>query len=115
MKIIKLLLFAYFILPASQLLAQTSKGVIPFYFVSEIVIDSKGNLFVTGGNNKIIKFTPDGKGLDFAGSPRGYTGVKDGKGTEAMFAATRFICRRLYLDKKSYPRWLCYYDLWKFQ
>jgi tetratricopeptide (TPR) repeat protein len=89
MKLTKLFLFAYFILPGSKLVAQTGKGVIAFYFVSEIAIDSKGNLFVTGANNKIIKFTPDGKGQDFAGSPHGYSSLKDGRGTDAMFNATR--------------------------
>lgn len=60
-----------------------------FYFPSEIVIDSKGNLFVTGKNNKIIEISPDGKPRDFAGSPRGATALKDGTGTAALFNATR--------------------------
>lgn len=60
-----------------------------FYFPSEIVIDSKGNLYITGKNNKIIQISPDGKPYDFAGSPRGAATLKDGKGTGACFNATR--------------------------
>src|SRR4249919_2541301 len=82
----KLLLLVYGLSLLNILTAQTvGKG---FYFPSEIVIDSKGNLYVTGKNNKIIQISPDGKPRDFAGSPRGGTSLKDGKGTGALFNAT---------------------------
>jgi hypothetical protein len=61
------------------------KAVNAFYYASEIVIDSKGNLFVSGKNNKIIKIAPDGSAYHFAGHPKGYTQSRDGKGAEAMF------------------------------
>jgi NHL repeat len=50
-----------------------------------IVADSKGNLFVTGRNNKIIKITADGKAGLFAGGAR--LG-KDGKANQAGFTDT---------------------------
>ena len=62
------------------------KAVNAFYYASGIVVDSKGNLFVTGKNNKIIKITPDGSAFHFPGHPKGYTQNKDGKGTGATFA-----------------------------
>lgn len=61
-----------------NLYAQTQKLNTAFYFSSGIVVDSKGNAFVTGKNNKIIKITPDGRASHFAGSPRGFTGTEDG-------------------------------------
>ena len=70
---------AYFNVNAQQ------KAVNAFYHASEIAIDSKGNLFVSGKNNKIIKIVPDCAAYHFAGHPKGYTNSKDGKGAEAMF------------------------------
>jgi Flp pilus assembly protein TadD/sugar lactone lactonase YvrE len=74
-----LIVFIHFNLHAQQ------KAVNAFYHASEIVVDSKGNVFVSGKNNKIIKITPDGAAYHFAGHPKGYTNSKDGKGAEAMF------------------------------
>jgi DNA-binding beta-propeller fold protein YncE/Flp pilus assembly protein TadD len=74
-----LIVLFYFNLHAQQ------KAVNAFYHASEIVVDSRGNLFVSGKNNKIIKITPDGAAYHFAGHPKGYTNSKDGKGAEAMF------------------------------
>ncbi|MGZ5189644.1 MAG: NHL domain-containing protein [Flavisolibacter sp.] len=62
-----------------------------FYFASEIAADSRGNLFVIGKGNRIIKITPDGSAYHFAGHPKGFTQSKDGKGAEAMFAGTAGI------------------------
>lgn len=59
-----------------------------FYYASSLVVDSKGNVFVSGKNNNIIKITPDGKATSFAGSIRGGTGHKDGLGPAAMFNET---------------------------
>ena len=67
-----------FNLSGFNLYAQTQKLNTAFYFSSGIVVDSKGNAFVTGKNNKIIKITPDGRASHFAGSPRGFTGTEDG-------------------------------------
>jgi uncharacterized protein YjiK len=61
-----------------ELNAQTPKLNNAFYFSSGIAVDSKGNVFVAGKNNKIIKITPDGKASHFAGSPYGFTGNEDG-------------------------------------
>lgn len=58
--------------------AQTPKLNNAFYFSSGLAVDSKGNVFVAGKNNKIIKITPDGKASHFAGSPYGFTGNEDG-------------------------------------
>ncbi len=58
--------------------AQTQKLNTAFYFSSGIVVDSRGNAFVTGKNNKIIKITTDGRASHFAGSPHGFTGNEDG-------------------------------------
>jgi tetratricopeptide (TPR) repeat protein/sugar lactone lactonase YvrE len=85
--------FFYFLLLITLLfnnrLSAQTKAVNAFYYASEIVIDSKGNLFVSGKNNKIIKITPDGIAYHFAGHPKGYTQSKDGKGAEAMFSAVK--------------------------
>jgi len=83
----KLLLLVCGLLLLNDLTAQTVGN--GFYFPSEIVIDSKENLYVTGKNNKIIQISPDGKARDFAGSPRGAAALKDGTGTGALFNATR--------------------------
>ena len=58
--------------------AQTQKLNTAFYFSSGIVVDSRGNAFIAGKNNKIIKITTDGRASHFAGSPRGFTGTADG-------------------------------------
>lgn len=59
-----------------------------FYFSSGIVVDSKGNVFVTGGNHKVIKITPPGKAELFAGGGRN---DKDGQGKNAGFNNTNGI------------------------
>ncbi len=61
--------------------AQIPKLNNAFNFSSGIVIDSKGNAFVTGKNNRIIKITPQGKAELFAGGGNN----KDGKGKAASF------------------------------
>ncbi|HLG40049.1 MAG TPA: hypothetical protein VI461_10285 [Chitinophagaceae bacterium] len=68
--------------------AQTPKLNNAFNASFGIVIDSKGNAFVTGRNNKIIKITPSGKAELFAGGGRH---GKDGKGKEAGFNDTKGI------------------------
>ncbi len=76
------------LLSASCLYAQERKLNNAFYFSMDIVVDSKGNAFVTGKNNKIIKITPEGKASCFAGSISGFTGDKDGLGNIARFSST---------------------------
>ena len=71
-----------------QVNAQTSKLTGAFAASFGIVADSKGNLFVTGQNNKIIKVTPQGKAELFAGGGRNN---KDGIGKEAGFYGTKGI------------------------
>ena len=71
-----------FILFHFQLGAQVPKLNNAFYYSSGIVVDSKGNAFVTGKNNRIIKISPEGKAELFAGDR---TSHKDGKGKDASF------------------------------
>ena len=61
------LVFIIFILLGIKLYAQLPKLNNAFYKSSGIVVDSKGNAFVTGGNHRIIKITPEGKAELFAG------------------------------------------------
>ncbi len=65
--------------------AQSPKLNTAFYFSSGIVMDSKGNAFVTGKNNKVIKITAEGKAELFAGGGRNN---KDGLGKNAGFFNT---------------------------
>lgn len=83
-------LFSFVVLAVSffTLKAQTPKLTGAFAASSDIVIDSKGNAFVTGNNNKIIKINPAGKAELFAGGGRNY---KDGKGNAAGFYSTEGI------------------------
>lgn len=71
-----------------QVFAQPPKLTGAFSASFGIVADSKGNLFVTGRNSKIIKISPQGKAELFAGG--GKMG-KDGKGTGAGFNNTEGI------------------------
>jgi sugar lactone lactonase YvrE len=88
----KIFLFGFMFLPTIlsgiQGVAQTPKLNNAFYFSSGIVIDSKGNVFVTGGNHKVIKITPPGKAELFAGGGRN---DKDGQGKNAGFNNTNGI------------------------
>ena len=68
--------------------AQNAKLNTAFYFSNGIVMDSQGNAFVTGKNNKIIKINPQGKAMLFAGGGRNN---KDGLGKEASFSNTTGI------------------------
>lgn len=68
--------------------AQSAKLTGAFAASRGIVVDSKGNLFVTGQNNNIIKISPEGKAELFAGGGRNR---KDGKGKEARFNNTNGI------------------------
>lgn len=90
MKKIFLFRFVFIItlLWGSKLYAQTPNLYNAFYFSSGIVIDSKGNAFVTGGNHKVIKITPQGKAELFAGGGRN---DKDGIGNNAGFNNTNGI------------------------
>jgi len=54
------LVFIIFILLGIKLYAQLPKLNNAFYYSSGIVVDSKGNAFVTGKNNRIIKITREG-------------------------------------------------------
>ncbi len=83
-KISSSLLFT-FTLSGINLFAQTPKLNNAFNKSSGIVADRKGNIFVTGNNNKIIKISPQGKTELFAGGSRN---AKDGKGQEAGFSGT---------------------------
>ena len=56
-------------------LAQTPKLSNAFYFSSGIVVDSKGNAFVTGKNSRIIKISPQGKAELFAGGGNKKDGI----------------------------------------
>lgn len=69
-------------------IAQSPKLTGAFAASFGIVADSKGNLFVTGRNNKIIMIDPAGKASLFAGGARM---GKDGKGTGAGFNDTKGI------------------------
>ena len=62
--------------------AQTPKLNNAFYFSLGIVIDSKGNAFVTGKNNLVIKINPLGKAEIFAGGGKNYS---DGSGKNFRF------------------------------
>lgn len=68
--------------------AQSPKLTGAFAASFGIVADSKGNLFVTGRNNKIIKIDPAGKASLFAGGARM---GKDGTGFAAGFNDTKGI------------------------
>jgi sugar lactone lactonase YvrE len=70
--------FLIVILLQSNVIAQNKKLNNAFYFSSGIAVDSRGNAFVTGKNNKLIKITPDGRASHFAGSKGGFTGTEDG-------------------------------------
>ena len=79
------LVFITFILPGYKLFSQTTKLNNAFNFSQGIVVDSKGNAFVTGKNNRIIKINEEGKAELFAGGGRNN---KDGKGKDAGFSDT---------------------------
>jgi sugar lactone lactonase YvrE len=76
--IIHFFICLFALLFCTGLSAQMGKLNNAFYFSSGIAVDSKGNAFVTGKNNKIIKIIPDGKASHFAGSKGGFTGTEDG-------------------------------------
>jgi sugar lactone lactonase YvrE len=71
-----------FILTGNKLYTQTPKLNNVFNYSFGIAVDSKGYVFVTGKNNKIISITPEGKAELFAGGGRN---GKDGKGNQAGF------------------------------
>ena len=79
----KIYSFLVFLLPVIWLNAQTPKLTGAFAASFGIVVDSKGNAFVTGKNSKIIKITPAGKAELFAGGGRNRN---DGQGKEARFS-----------------------------
>ncbi len=82
------ILFPVFILSVTGVHGQTPKLTGAFAASFGIAADSKGNVFVTGRNNKIIKVTPEGKAELFAGGGRN---GRDGKGKEAGFNDTEGI------------------------
>jgi sugar lactone lactonase YvrE len=88
MKNILLIGCMVFLMPAFKLFAQPPKLTGAFGASFGIAADSKGNLFVTGRNNKIIKVTPEGKAELFAGGARQ---GRDGKGKDAGFNDTKGI------------------------
>lgn len=81
-------MFIITILLGIKLYAQTPKLNNAFYFSSGIVVDSKGNVFVTGANKRVIKITPKGNAELFAGGGRN---DKDGIGNNAGFNKTHGI------------------------
>ena len=99
------LVFMVIALPVAHINAQTPKLTGAFAASFGIVADSKGNLFVTGKNNKIIKITPQGKAEFFAGGARM---GKDGKGNGAGFNDTEGIAidaeDNLYIADGPYIR-----------
>lgn len=85
----KIFSFLVFALAFIQIInAQSTKLTGAFAASKGIAADSKGNLFVTGQNNKIIKISPEGKAELFAGGGRN---GRDGKGKEAGFNDTEGI------------------------
>ncbi len=84
----KICIWTVFMLFHLSIIAQTPKLTGAFAASFGIVADSKGNVFVTGKNNKIIKITPQGKAELFAGGGRN---GRDGKGKEAGFNDTEGI------------------------
>ena len=82
------IIFFVFITRVVNLNSQPYRLNAAFYYSSGIVLDSKGNAFVTGRNNKIIKITPAGKAELFAG---GGKYCKDGRGNQAAFFDTNGI------------------------
>ncbi len=82
------MLFLCSFFSAIELAAQPQKLNNAFNASSGIVMDSKGNAFVTGKNNRIIKITSQGKAELFAGGGRN---SRDGKGKEAGFNDTEGI------------------------
>lgn len=73
-----------FILSGVYGYSQTPKLTAAFAASSGIAVDSKGNAFVTGGNNKVIKITAAGKAELFAGGGRNR---KDGQAKEIRFSS----------------------------
>jgi len=67
--------------------AQTGRPVAVYYYPVSVAADSKGNVYVTGKGNKVIRITPDGRASDFAGD--GATRHRDGVGTAARFEDTK--------------------------
>ncbi|MBL0255483.1 MAG: hypothetical protein IPQ27_11240 [Chitinophagaceae bacterium] len=65
-------------------MTQTPKLTNAFAASSGIAVDSKGNAFVTGQNNKVIKITAAGKAELFAGGGRNR---KDGLAKEIRFSS----------------------------
>jgi len=84
--LVRFYLFVLLLFFDSRVSAQTAKLNNAFYFSSGIAVDSKGNAFVTGKNNKIIKITPNGRASHFAGSKAGFNGTDDG--INGKFAST---------------------------
>jgi len=64
--------------------ADGNAGVAQFNFISDMVADNMGNLYVID-DNRIRKVTPEGVVSTIAGSTAGY-GYVDGDGTSARFA-----------------------------
>lgn len=77
-----------FFLQTTNLAAQTPKLTGAFAASFGIIVDSKGNAFVTGQNSKIIKITPAGKAELFAGGGRNR---KDGQAKEIRFYGLKGI------------------------
>ena len=67
------------------LAAQNARPFNAFYYPTGLVIDSKDNVYVCGLNNKVIRISPGGVAVDFAGNPNSAVGYKDGKGIMAKF------------------------------
>lgn len=63
---------------SSDLLAQSKKLTAAFYYTSGIVIDRKGNAFVVGKNNKVVRIDSSGVATHFAGNVHGFSGDDDG-------------------------------------
>lgn len=63
--------------------AQTPRTAPLYYYPFSVAADNKGNVYVSGKQNKIVKLTPDGVASDFVGDPDGAVKHRDGVGTNA--------------------------------
>jgi tetratricopeptide (TPR) repeat protein len=84
-KISRIITPACFCLLFTNLNAQ-QKAINAFHYASELVIDSKGNLYVSGKTNKIIKITPDRIAWHFAGHLQDNSKSNERNGSETSFA-----------------------------
>lgn len=71
--------------------AQTPRPAPLYYYPFSVAADSKGNVYVSGKQNKIVKLTPEGVASDFVGDPHGAVKHRDGAGTAARLEDGKYI------------------------